>query len=64
MYGQCWWYMAGSSQPQHFFPEGCIIADFAIAVIFHPAIRSLWKYVKKYPRIGSNPQFTRFLDNF
>ena len=33
----------------------CIIADFAIAVIFHPAIRSLWKYVKKYPRIGSNP---------
>ena len=26
-------HMTGSSQPQHFFAEGCIFADFAIAVI-------------------------------
>ena len=30
-------YMAGSSQPQHFFAAGCIFADFAITVIFYPA---------------------------
>ena len=33
-------HMAGSSQPQHFFDAGCVFADFAIAVIFYPTIKS------------------------
>ena len=37
--------MAGSSQPQHFFAAGCLFADFAIAVIFYPVIKTLWKFV-------------------
>ena len=44
LFAFCWVYgiyMAGSSQPQHFFAEGCIFADFAIAVIFYPVIKSL-----------------------
>ena len=36
-------YMLGSSQPQHFFAAGCVFADFAIAVIFYPVIKTLWK---------------------
>ena len=32
--------MAGSSQPQHFFAAGCIFADFAIAVIYYPVIKT------------------------
>ena len=38
-------YMAGSSQTQHFFAAGCLFADFAIAVIFYPVIKTLWKFV-------------------
>ena len=34
-------HMAGSSQPQHFFAAGCILADFAITLIFYPIIKSL-----------------------
>ena len=34
-------YMAGSSEPQHFFAAGCVFADFAIAVIFYPFIKTL-----------------------
>ena len=34
--------MAGSSQPQHFFAEGCILAEFAIAVILYPVIKSFY----------------------
>ena len=34
-------HMAGSSQSQHFFAAGCIFADFSIAVIFYPAIKTL-----------------------
>ena len=37
--------MAGSSQPQHFFAAGCLFADFAIAVIFFPVIKNLWKFI-------------------
>ena len=37
--------MAGSSQPQHFFSAGCLFADFAIAVIFYPVIKTLWKFL-------------------
>ena len=33
-------YMAGSSQPQHFFAAGCGFADFAITVIFYPVIKT------------------------
>ena len=36
-------YMAGSSQPQHFFAAGCLFSDFAIAVIFYPVIKTLLK---------------------
>ena len=35
-------HMAGSSQPQHFFAEGCILAEFAIAVILYPVIKSFY----------------------
>ena len=35
------WHMAGSSQPQHFFAAGRLFADFAIAVIFYPVIKTL-----------------------
>ena len=34
-------HMEGSSQPQYFFAELCVFADFAIAVIFYPVIKSL-----------------------
>ena len=34
-------HMAGSSQPQHFFAAGCIFADFAIALISYPVIKTL-----------------------
>ena len=34
-------HMAGSSQQQNFFAAGCVFADFAIAVIFHPEIKTL-----------------------
>ena len=33
-------HMAGSYQPQHLFAAGCHFADFAIAVIFHPGIKT------------------------
>ena len=36
-----YYYMAGSSQPQHFFAAGCLFADFAIDVIFYPVIKTL-----------------------
>ena len=32
--------MAGSSQPQHVFAAECVFADFAIAVIFYPLIKT------------------------
>ena len=35
--------MVGFSQQQHFFAAGCIFADFAIALIFYPLIKTLWK---------------------
>ena len=34
-------HMACSSQPQHFSAAGCVFADFAIAVIFYPVIKTL-----------------------
>ena len=34
----------GSSRPQNFFSAGCLFADFAIAVIFYPVIKSLRKF--------------------
>ena len=34
--------MAGSSQQQYFFAAGYIFADFAIAVIVYPVIKTLW----------------------
>ena len=34
-------HMAGSSQPQHFFAAEWVFADFAIAVIFSPVIKTL-----------------------
>ena len=37
-------HMAGSSQPQHFFAAGCLFADFAIAVIFYPVIKTDIKF--------------------
>ena len=33
-------HMAGSSQQQHFFAAGCVFADFAIAVIYYPVIKT------------------------
>ena len=33
-------HMAGYSHPQNFFAEGCLFADFAIAVIFYPVIKT------------------------
>ena len=35
-------HMVGSFQSQHFFAAGCVFADFAIAVIFYPVIKSLF----------------------
>ena len=42
------YHMAGSSQPQHFFAAGCLFADFAIAVIFHPVIKLHEHYFAHY----------------
>ena len=40
-----WLHMAGSSHPQHFFAAGCIFADFAIAVLFHPVKKIFWDFL-------------------
>ena len=37
--------MAGSSQPQYYFATGCLFADFKIAVIFYPVIKTLWEFL-------------------
>ena len=49
--------MAGSSQPQHFFAAECVFADFAIAVIFYPVMKNLWKLCQSL-------NFYKFSDNF
>ena len=38
-------HMAGSSQPQHFFAAGCIFADFVIALILYPVIKTCAYYL-------------------
>ena len=60
------WYMAGSSQPQHFLATGCFFADFAIAVIFYPVktfVHIIWVLPHSDIKFYSKNQFCKYVKN-